>query len=135
VDLDLRVARVLRLLRVGSDGHEHHSERECERGSLHLAVPSKNQKHPETAMTISNAPVRLVTALSLPYLVFKTGQISEISLLGALRPDLEPVIPELVLPVLAVEPPCEVLVIDDDRFLARAGRDADLHRLLRQLVG
>src|SRR5690606_22991925 len=59
----------------------------------------------------------------------------EASLAGAPRADAEPVVAQLVLPVLAVELPLEVLVIDDDRLLARAAGDAaGLERLGAHLV-
>src|SRR5262249_25223248 len=51
------------------------------------------------------------------------------------RPDPEPVVAELVLPVLAVEFPLEVFVVHDDRLFLCIGRYADLHRIGRQLLG
>jgi hypothetical protein len=42
-------------------------------------------------------------------------------LLGAARPDLEPVVTELVLPVLAIKLPLKVLVVNDDRFFSVIG--------------
>src|SRR4051812_21742576 len=56
-------------------------------------------------------------------------------LLRAPRTNLESVVTQLVLPVLAVEPPREVLVVHDDRLLAGVLRQANLHRLGRQLLG
>ena len=54
----------------------------------------------------------------------------------AARTDLEPVVTQLILPVLTVELPLEVLVVDEDRlFLVRAGDPVDLERLGRQLLG
>src|SRR5690349_4137386 len=55
-------------------------------------------------------------------------------LLGALRTDTEAVVTELVLPVLAVELPLEVLVVDDDRLFLVAGGDPRADRFGRHLV-
>src|SRR5215471_3214004 len=57
------------------------------------------------------------------------------SLLGALRANFEAVVAELVLPVLPVELPHEVLVIDDDGLLRVVGGDAVLARLRRDALG
>ena len=45
-------------------------------------------------------------------------------LLGTPRPDLEPVITELVLPVLPIKLPLKVFVVNDNRFLSVIGRHA-----------
>src|SRR5215510_8688271 len=55
-------------------------------------------------------------------------------LLGTVRPDLEPVVTELVLPVLAIKLPLKVFVVNDNRLFSMAGRDARPGRLCSQAI-
>ncbi len=52
--------------------------------------------------------------------------------LFALRADLEPVVAQLVLPVLAIKLPLKVFVVNDNRFFLVTARDATG---LRDLIG
>ena len=55
-------------------------------------------------------------------------------LLRAARPDLEPVVTQLVLPVLAIKFPLKVLVVNHNRFLLVIGGDASVYGVGRDLV-
>src|SRR5262249_20196513 len=115
VDLDLGLTGVARLRRLGAGLADAQTEA-CER----------EQRGGEDVRTCHRSSLRAGPA-STP----RQGK----SVARAERADLEPVVAQLVLPVLAVEAPHEVLVVDDDRVFLVAGGDELAPALGADLAG
>ena len=96
-------------------------------GSRNANSPTPRREHGESGLFVFGSAVIVGGRGDAPaggQLLFRTA-----------RPDLEPVVTQLVLPVLAIKLPLKVLVVNDNRFLLVIGGDALTGCVGRQLLG